>query len=80
MVVGTHGGPTLGLVKWVSGHSMNQGLFNGPFGPVSNASITTIEMPTKHLLALNDTGHLGDLVRPMGVPSTGRDLSPSLPR
>lgn len=68
VVVATHGGPALGLVKWVSGLLIEPGLFNGPFGPVSNASITTIELPTKRLIGLNDVGHLGDLARRMKSP------------
>ena len=71
VVVGTHGGPTLGLVKWATGHDIGAGLFNGPFGPVANASITTLEMPSRRLLGLNDVGHLGDLGRPMPSPFDG---------
>ena len=68
VVVGTHGGPTLGLVTWAAGLSLDQGLFSGPFGPVSNGSITSIELPTRRIRGVNDVGHLGDLARPMESP------------
>ncbi len=63
VVVGTHGGPTLGLALWAAGVPLDRGLFSGPFGPVSNASITTLELPGPRLLGFNDVGHLGDLAR-----------------
>jgi len=63
VVVGTHGGPTLGLALWAAGVPLDRGLFSGPFGPVSNASITTIELPGPRLLGFNDVGHLGGLAR-----------------
>ena len=63
VVVGTHGGPTLALVKWITGHSISGGLFGGPYGPVSNGSITTIELPSMLLIGLNDVRHLGKLGR-----------------
>ncbi len=63
VAVGTHGGPTLGLVLWATGVSLDRGLFTGPFLPVSNGSITTLEMPEVRLSGYNDTGHLGDLAR-----------------
>lgn len=63
VAVGTHGGPTLGLVLWATGVSLDRGLFTGPFLPVSNGSITTLEMPEARLSGYNDTGHLGDLAR-----------------
>lgn len=63
VVVGTHGGPTLGLALWAAGVTLEGGLFSGPFAPVSNASITTIELPGPRLVGFNDVGHLGDLAR-----------------
>ena len=68
VVVATHGGPILGVVTWVAGLSLKQGLFNGPFAPVSNASITSIELPTRRIRSVNDVGHLGELARTMGSP------------
>jgi len=68
VVVGTHGGPTLGLVLWAAGLSLERGLFTGPFAPAANASITTLEMPDARLVGYNDVGHLGALARRTSTP------------
>lgn len=67
VAVASHGGPILGLVRWVLGVDRGS-YFGGPVGPVANASITTLRLrrqgeslrPT--LLGINDVGHLGELV------------------
>jgi probable phosphoglycerate mutase len=62
VVVSTHGGPLALLAMWATGLSGTA--FGGPFGPVANASITTLAWPGPKLLGINDVGHLpADLVR-----------------
>lgn len=61
VVVGTHGGPIMGVVLWAIGLGIKGNIFTGPFIPVSNGSITTLELPAVKLIGLNDIGHLGDL-------------------
>ncbi len=58
VVVGTHAGPLLHLVWWATGNTQPGNVFRGPFGPLANASITTVEMPGPRLLGYNDVGHL----------------------
>ena len=56
VVVSTHGGPGAVLALWAAGFSGTA--FGGPFGPLSNASITTLALPGPRLLGVNDVGHL----------------------
>ena len=61
-VVSTHGGPGGILALWAAGISGTA--FGGPFGPLANASITTLSLPGPQLLGINDVGHLPtDLLR-----------------
>ena len=61
-VVSTHGGPGGVLALWAAGISGTA--FGGPFGPLANASITTLSLPGPKLLGVNDVGHLpADLLR-----------------
>ncbi|HKZ29845.1 MAG TPA: histidine phosphatase family protein [Acidimicrobiia bacterium] len=63
VVVSTHGGPGGLLALWAAGLSGTA--FGGPFGPLTNASITTMALPGPQLLGINDVGHLpSDLLRP----------------
>jgi len=55
-VVCTHGGPGAILALWAAGFSGPA--FGGPFGPLANASITTLGLPGPRLLGVNDVGHL----------------------
>jgi probable phosphoglycerate mutase len=62
VVVSTHGGPGAMLAMWATGLSGTA--FAGPFGPLANASITTLGLPGPRLLGINDVGHLpADLLR-----------------
>lgn len=56
VVVSTHGGPAAVLAMWATGLSGTA--FGGPFGPLANASITTLSLPGPRLLGINDVGHL----------------------
>ncbi len=58
VVVSTHAGPLLHLVWWATGTTEPGNVFRGPFGPLANASITTVETPGPRLLGYNDVGHL----------------------
>jgi len=63
VVVSTHGGPGALLAMWATGLSGTA--FGGPFGPLANASITTLGLPGPRLLGINDVGHMpADLLRP----------------
>jgi broad specificity phosphatase PhoE len=62
VAVSTHGGPGAVLAMWATGLSGTA--FGGPFGPLANASITTLAWPGPKLLGINDVGHLpADLMR-----------------
>lgn len=56
VVVSTHGGPGAVLALWATG--LTGTAFGGPFGPLANASITTLSLPGPRLLGINDVGHL----------------------
>ena len=56
VLVSTHGGPGAVLALWATGLSGTA--FGGPFGPLANASITTLTLPGPRLLGVNDVGHL----------------------
>ena len=56
VVVSTHGGPAAVLAMWATGLSGTA--FGGPFGPLANASVTTLSLPGPRLLGINDVGHL----------------------
>jgi broad specificity phosphatase PhoE len=56
IVVSTHGGPGAMLALWAAG--LTGTAFGGPFGPLANASITTLALPGPRLLGVNDVGHL----------------------
>ncbi len=56
VVVSTHGGPGAIIALWAAGLSGTA--FGGPFGPLANASITTLTLPGPRLLGINDVGHL----------------------
>lgn len=60
VVVGTHAGPALALLRWAVGLPPVGNVFAGPFGALHNASISTISIPGPRLHAVNDTGHLED--------------------
>lgn len=57
-VVFSHGGPTLAAALWAVAAPAPGNIFRGPLAPVSNASITTLSLQPRRLIALNDTGHL----------------------
>ena len=58
VLVGTHAGPAVGLLRWAAGLEPRGNVFSGPFGSIHNASISTISMPGPLLHTVNDTGHL----------------------
>lgn len=57
-VVFSHGGPTLAAALWAAGAPTPGNIFRGPLAPVANASITTVSVNPRRLIALNDVGHL----------------------
>jgi len=57
-VVFSHGGPTLAAALWAASAPAPGNIFRGPLAPVSNASITTVSLEPRRLIALNDIGHL----------------------
>lgn len=59
LLVGTHAGPALGLLRWAVGLPQEGNVFAGPFGALHNTSISTISLPGPRLHTVNDTGHLG---------------------
>lgn len=67
-VVFSHGGPTLAAALWASSAPAPGNIFRGPFAPVSNASITTVSVQPRRLIALNDIGHLTDTGPPTDLP------------
>ena len=59
LLIGTHAGPALGLLRWAVGLPLEGNVFAGPFGTLHNTSISTISLPGPRLHTVNDTGHLG---------------------
>ncbi|MGI9609108.1 MAG: histidine phosphatase family protein [Acidimicrobiia bacterium] len=59
VLVGTHAGPAMGILKWAIGAPPIGTAFGGPFGALHNTSISTISLPGPFLHTVNDTGHLG---------------------
>ncbi len=59
VLVGTHAGPALGLLRWAIGLPREGSVWTGPFGRLHNTSISTISLPGPRLHTVNDTGHLG---------------------
>lgn len=54
----SHGGPTLAAAVWAAGVDAPGNIFRGPLAPVANASLTSITLRPRRLVALNDIGHL----------------------
>jgi probable phosphoglycerate mutase len=59
VLVGTHAGPALGILRWAIGLPPVGSVWQGPFGRLHNTSISTISLPGPRLHTVNDTGHLG---------------------
>ena len=59
VLVGTHAGPALGILRWAIGLPPVGSVWRGPFGRLHNTSISTISLPGPRLHTVNDTGHLG---------------------
>ncbi len=59
VLVGTHAGPALGILRWAVGLPLRGNVWAGPFGQLHNTSISTISLPGPRLHTVNDTGHLG---------------------
>jgi probable phosphoglycerate mutase len=59
VLVGTHAGPALGILRWAIGLPPVGSVWRGPFGQLHNTSISTISLPGPRLHTVNDTGHLG---------------------
>ncbi len=59
ILVGTHAGPALGILRWAIGLPSRGSVWSGPFGQLYNTSISTISLPGPRLHTVNDTGHLG---------------------
>jgi probable phosphoglycerate mutase len=60
ILIGSHAGPTIAMLRWAVGLPPEGNVFAGPFGSLHNASISTISVPGPRLHAVNDTGHLGN--------------------
>ncbi len=60
VLVGTHAGPAIGILRWAIGLEPRGNVFSGPFGALHNSSISTITVPGPRLHTVNDTGHLED--------------------
>lgn len=58
LLIGTHAGPALGILRWAVGLPPEGNVFAGPFGALHNTSISTISLPGPRLHTVNDTGHL----------------------
>jgi probable phosphoglycerate mutase len=59
VLVGTHAGPALAILRWAIGLPPEGSVWSGPFGQLHNTSISTISIPGPRLHTVNDTGHLG---------------------
>jgi len=59
VLIGTHAGPALGIIRWAVGLPPHGSVWAGPFGHLHNTSISTISLPGPRLHTVNDTGHLG---------------------
>ncbi len=59
VLLGTHAGPALAILRWAIGLPALGSVWSGPFGHLYNASISTISLPGPRLHTVNDTGHLG---------------------
>ena len=59
VLIGTHAGPALGILRWAIGLPQEGSVWSGPFGQLHNTSISTISLPGPRLHTVNDTGHLG---------------------
>ena len=60
VLIGTHAGPALGILRWAVGLPRSGNVWRGPFGQLYNTSISTISVPGPRLHTVNDTGHLAD--------------------
>lgn len=60
LLIGTHAGPAIAILRWAVGLPPDGNVFAGPFGSLHNASISTISIPGPLLHSVNDTGHLDD--------------------
>lgn len=60
VLVGTHAGPAIGVLRWAIGAPAHGSVWVGPFGALHNTSISTISLPGPRLHTVNDTGHLDD--------------------
>ncbi|MGI9647437.1 MAG: histidine phosphatase family protein [Acidimicrobiia bacterium] len=58
VLIGTHAGPALGIIRWAVGLPPHGSVWSGPFGALHNTSISTISLPGPRLHTVNDTGHL----------------------
>jgi probable phosphoglycerate mutase len=60
VLIGTHAGPALGIIRWAVGLPPRGSVWSGPFGALHNTSISTISLPGPRLHTVNDTGHLAN--------------------
>lgn len=67
-VVFSHGGPTLAAALWAASLPAPGNIFRGPLAPVANASLTTIALEPRRLVALNDIGHLTETLPDADLP------------
>ena len=58
ILIGTHAGPALAVLRWAIGLPRTGNVWTGPFGQLHNTSISTISVPGPRLHTVNDTGHL----------------------
>ncbi len=71
VVVFTHGGPIIQILRWAIGLPHDTHVYTGPMGAMANTGVSTISLPEPRLLGYNDVGHLTGLVRHPEYPFFG---------
>lgn len=61
ILIGTHAGPALSLLRWAQGIPPGGSVFAGPLNDLDNTSVTTIRVPGPEVIAVNDVSHLDGL-------------------
>ena len=58
ILIGTHAGPALALLRWAQRLPPAGSVFAGPLKDLGNTSVTTIRVPGPEVVAVNDVSHL----------------------